>query len=333
MVHRRHKPPLVHARRLVFVNGAMALSRRRFVQGSLAAGLTTAMGGLPLSMIDAHASAPSFQPVVDGWSDSGYHLAWIGHSTVLMRLAGVTVLTDPILFDRVGIHLFGATIGPRRLLDPALSPSAIPKPDIILLSHAHMDHMDMASLMFLAERDPGTIDVITAKNTMDVIEHLPWASLQEIDWGERSDLHGIRFDALPVKHFGWRLPGEADRAKRHRDGRSFNAYLIRVGGRRFVFGGDTAYTESFREVAAIGGIDVAMMPIGAYDPWRAVHCTPEEAIAMADMMGTATILPMHTMTFKQGRESFQEPIRRFHTALARSEAVAGYYHIGQTFTA
>ena len=291
------------------------------------------MGGLPLSMVDASASTPSFQPVLSDWSDDGYHIAWIGHSTVLMRFGGVTILTDPILYNRIGVHIFGATIGPRRLLSPALAPSEIPTPDIILLSHAHMDHMDIASLTFLAERSPGTIDVITAKNTMDVIEDLPWASLQEIDWGERADLHGIRVDALPVTHFGWRLPGEADRAKRHRDGRSFNAYLIRVGGKRFVFGGDTAYTESFREVATVGGIDVAMMPFGAYDPWRAVHCTPEEAVAMADMMGTSTIVPMHTMTFKQGRESFQEPIRRFHAALQRSDAVAGYYHIGQTFTA
>jgi len=290
------------------------------------------MGGLPLAHIDAKASVPSFQPVVDSWSTEGYHLAWLGHSTVLMRLGGVTILTDPILFDRVGVRIFGATIGPRRLVEPALAPSEVPVPDIILLSHAHMDHMDMASLTYLAERSPGRIAVITAKNTMDVIDHLPWASLQEMDWGERADMQGIRFDAIPVRHFGWRLPGEADRAKRHRDGRSFNAYLIRVGGKRFVFGGDTAYTESFREVGELGGIDVAMMPIGAYDPWIAVHCTPEEAVAMSDMMGAATILPMHTMTFKQGRESFDEPIRRFHAALEQSDAVAGYYHIGQTFS-
>ena len=299
----------------------------------MATGALASIGGLPLIGTDATASTPSRQPAPQDWSTEDHHIAWIGHSTLLMNLRGKIVLTDPVLYKHVGINILGATIGPRRLVEPALAPSQIPTPDIILLSHAHMDHMDWASLKFLAERDPGKIDVITAKNTMDVIEELPWKSLQEIDWGERADLHGIRFDALPVKHFGWRVPGDPDRRSRHKGGRSFNAYLIRAGGKRFVFGGDTAYTESFKDVAVVGDIDVAMMPVGAYDPWRSVHCTPEEAVAMAEMMGTKTVIPMHTMTFKQGRSPYDEPIRRFHKAITSSDALAGYYHIGETFRA
>jgi len=250
-----------------------------------------------------------------------------------MNIHGTIVLTDPVLFDRVGVRFLGNTIGPYRLTRPALTAEEIPTPDLVLLSHAHMDHMDLASLEFLTERDPGKIHVITSKNTSDVIEDLEWASVREIDWGENAMLGGLSIDALPVKHFGWRVPGEADRSRgQKKTGRSYNAYLITSNGKRIVFGGDTAYTESFKDLASLGGIDVAAMPIGAYQPWIHVHCTPEQALQMSTEMGAASMLPMHCMTFRQGTEKFSDaPTRLIHHMPLFGDVAVGYHHIGETY--
>lgn len=273
------------------------------------------------------------RPTPSAWNDSELTLAWIGHSTVLINFHGVTILTDPILFDRIGVPMFGTVIGPGRLTEPALAPEELPVPDIVLLSHAHMDHMDYPSLAYLTQRSPGQIDCLTSFNTMDVIADLPWKSLQEVDWGGEATLRGIRFDAIPVKHFGWRYPWERDRSRDpNRGGRSWNAWLMRANGRKLVFGGDTAMTDSFAELAPLGGIDCAIMPIGAYDPWRSVHCTPEEAIEMALMMKAKTIVPIHCMTFRQGRDGFANPPRRFIAAMKETPTIkAGYATIGSTF--
>jgi len=275
---------------------------------------------------------PSYAPQPSAWSSDGISIAWIGHSTLLMNIHGTIVITDPVLFNRIGVRFLGNTIGPYRLTRAALTPENIPTPDIILLSHAHMDHMDLASLEFLSERDPGKIQVITAKNTANVIEDLEWASLREVDWGERIDVGPLRFDALPVTHFGWRVPGEPDRAKGQRKtGRSFNAYLITSNGKRIVFGGDTAYTEAFKDLASLGGIDVAAMPIGAYQPWISVHCTPEQALQMSAEMGASLMLPMHCMTFRQGTEKFTDaPRRLIHHMPTFADVKVGYHHIGET---
>lgn len=310
-------------------------TRRSFLRSWFGSGAMAAAGTALVGPARAKASPVEHRPVPGMWKDDELTVAWIGHSTVLINFHGVKILTDPILFDRIGLNFFGGTIGPARITEPALSPDDIPTPDIVLLSHAHMDHMDVPSLEFLTQRSPGTIDCITAHRTSDVIEHLPWKSIQEMDWTAKYTLRGIRFDALPVKHFGWRYPWEQDRSKgQGKSGRSYNAYLLRANGKRLVFGGDTAYTESFRTLAQLDGIDVAIMPIGAYQPWHSVHCTPEEAVDMANMMKARHFLPIHCMTFRQGTETFQAPIKRLFQAIKDSptDMKLGYAFIGQTFT-
>ncbi|MCU0329447.1 MAG: MBL fold metallo-hydrolase [Candidatus Kapabacteria bacterium] len=302
-------------------------TRRRFL------GFLSALGLVGLPAQASTPIPPPHTPQPERWRRDDITVAWIGHSTVLIRFFDTLILTDPVLFNRVGVSIFGLTLGPARLTRPALQPEAMPTPDIVLLSHAHMDHMDRRSLEFLTERAPGRIACLTARNTADVIEDLPWKSLDEADWGEHRSLHDISFEALPVRHFGWRLPGEGDRAKGHRAGRSFNAWLLRAHGRSIVFGGDTAYTDSFAGLADRGGVDVAIMPIGAYDPWIAVHCTPEEAVRMAAAMKARCVLPIHTMTFRQGREAFNEPMERFLAAVnTHPSMAAGITNVGQTFS-
>jgi L-ascorbate metabolism protein UlaG (beta-lactamase superfamily) len=152
----------------------------------------------------------------------------------------------------------------------------------ILFSHAHMDHMDYETLSTIVNKYPNEIDCITAYNTADVIAELEWKSLQEIDWNEETELLGLKFKALEVKHFGWRYPWERDRSKGYMiDGRSFNAVLIEKNGKKILFGGDTAYHELFKSLSG-ENIEIAIVPIGAYNPWKKNHCNPEEALIMAN---------------------------------------------------
>ena len=297
----------------------------------------TAIGTLfaPLFFRSKVQAAPyiklNYKPEPAEWNDQDLTLAWIGHSTVLINFYGTWILTDPVLFDRIGIYLFGGSIGPSRLTPPALKINEIRKPDIILLSHAHMDHMDYPTLKYFAEEYPDQIDVITAYLTKDVIEDLYWKSLTVMDWQDKLILQDIKFKALEVKHFGWRFPWEKDRSRGYmKDGRSYNAYVLEKNGKRILFGGDTALTEKLPN-AINEPIDIAIMPVGAYDPWRRNHCNPEEALHMAGEANAKYFIPIHTKTFKQSVEPFDEPINWLKKSAANYPIKLGLEEIGQTF--
>ena len=216
---------------------------------------------------------------------------------------------------------------------PALTVDEIPKPDIILLSHAHMDHMDYETLSTIVGKYPNQIDCITAYNTADVIAELEWKSLQEIDWNEETELQNIKFKALEVKHFGWRYPWEKDRSKGYMsDGRSFNAVLMEKNGKKILFGGDTAYHDLFKPLKD-ENIEIAIVPIGAYEPWRKNHCNPEEALIMADEhIGAKYFIPIHTKTFKQGSEPIDEPLTWLNNSAPNYNIKLAIDDIGKTFT-
>lgn len=266
------------------------------------------------------------------WKDDEINIAWLGHSTVLINFFGVKILTDPVLYERIGLYFLGLTWGPSRFTFPALTIDEIPKPDIILLSHAHMDHMDYKTLLDMTEKFPAEIDCLTAFNTMDVIADLKWKSLQEIDWNEEVMIRDIRFKAYEVQHFGWRYPWERDRSKGFfENGRSYNAYQISHNGKNILFGGDTAMTDKFNEVNE--NIEVAIMPIGAYRPWRKNHCNPEEALIMAtEHLKAKYFIPIHTKTFKQGTEPINEPLEWLIKSSVNYPVKIAINDIGQTFT-
>jgi L-ascorbate metabolism protein UlaG (beta-lactamase superfamily) len=269
-------------------------------------------------------------PQPSTWSNDSITAAWIGHSTILMNFFGVNIITDPVMSSRIGLSLGGLfTIGPKRLVEPALKVSELPRIDLILLSHAHMDHLDLPTL----DDFDRSIPIVMAKNTYDVIERLGFTSVREIDWGETITAAGIRIEALKVSHFGWRFPWEEDRSKGNMDGRSYNAYLLTRNGRTILFGGDTAFQEMFTAIKDRGIlIDVAMMPIGAYDPWIRVHANPEQAVEMARHAGASVILPMHWNTFIQSDEPRHEPIERLHAAASAAGIAVALDTVGQTWS-
>lgn len=276
---------------------------------------------------------PNFKPEPSKWKDDEINIAWIGHATVLINFYGTIILTDPVFYERVGVSILGMTFGPSRFTHPALTIDEIPKPDIVLLSHAHMDHMDYETLYTLTDNFPNEINCLTAYNTADVIAELKWKSLQEIDWNEEAQIGEIKFKAYEVKHFGWRYPWEKDRSKGYmHDGRSFNAVTLEKNGMKILFGGDTAYHDLFKQLKE-ENIEVAIMPIGAYNPWKRNHCNPEEALIMADEhIGAKYFIPIHTKTFKQGSEPIDEPLTWLNDSIPKYKIKLAIDDIGKTFT-
>jgi L-ascorbate metabolism protein UlaG (beta-lactamase superfamily) len=274
--------------------------------------------------------APAFaKPEPVKWNDAQVTAAWIGHATVLINFFGVKILTDPVLFPRIGIRLPGLTIGPKRLTAPALLFHELPQIDLILLSHAHFDHFDLRTL----HRFDENTSVITAPQTADLLRWTRLRDVTELRWGETKVLNtgsqtkgNIGISAFQVKHWGAR--------KQRDDYRGYNGYLIESrsrGRRRILFGGDTAMTDSFARLPQRGGIDLAIMSIGAYNPWIHSHCTPEQAVAMATDAGAQFIMPVHHQTFRLSFEPLREPIERFQAALSKTPERIALREIGETF--
>lgn len=248
-------------------------------------------------------SPAPFTPHPKRWPDNGLHAAWLGHSTVLLKIDGFTILTDPVLGERCGIRVGPVTVGIKRLVEPALARTQLPHIDLILLSHAHFDHFDLPTLRSLERA--GTA-VVTAKNTSDLLRVHRYHSVQEVAWNERVRVGPLTIQGLKVNHWGARVRTDVHRG--------FNGYLIESGRRRVVFGGDTAFTDSFRSVRGSRPVDLAIMPIGAYDPWIYVHCNPEQAWKMGHDCGAEHLLPVHHQTFRLSREPYLEPAERFVSA-------------------
>jgi L-ascorbate metabolism protein UlaG (beta-lactamase superfamily) len=268
--------------------------------------------------------APAFaKPEPRKWNDARVTMAWLGHSTVLINFFGIKILTDPVLFPRIGIRLPGFTIGPKRLVAPALKFDELPRIDIVLLSHAHFDHFDLRTL----DRFDEHTTVITAPRTRDLLSWTRLRDVIELRWGERKRVDTptgeIYILALRVKHWG---------ARKQRDThRGYNGYLLERNGRRIIFTGDTAMTNGFAELREQGGIDLAIMSIGAYNPWIRSHCTPEQAIEMANAAGAQFIMPVHHQTFRLSFEPLREPIERFEDALRTEPGRIALREIGETF--
>ncbi len=240
-----------------------------------------------------------------------------------MYFFGIKLLTDPVLFPRIGIRLPGLTLGPKRLTAPALTVRDLPKIDIVLLSHAHFDHFDMRTL----HRIDRSAAVITALRTRDLLRWTRFRKVSELHWNEKKSIATfagrIDITAFCVKHWG---------ARKRRDRfRGYNGYVIERNNHRIIFSGDTTLSDSFAQLRAFGAIDLAIMPIGAYNPWIHSHCTPEQAVQMANDAGARFIMPVHHQTFRLSAEGFREPIERFKAALHKTPERIALREIGETF--
>ncbi|MDH4069221.1 MAG: MBL fold metallo-hydrolase [Ignavibacteria bacterium] len=272
---------------------------------------------------------PDLRPDPSSWDDHTITAAWIGHATVLINFFGTWIVTDPVLSERIGVDVLRLfTVGPKRLVRPALQFDDLPPIDLVLLSHGHMDHMDTPTIRLFNRDTP----VVIAKHTLDIIEDYGFQEIYELDWNEYAQIGDVRIEALEVRHFGWRFPWEEDRSRGNPAGRSYNAYLISKNGKHLLFGGDTAYQEYFRKLGERGiPIELAMMPIGAYDPWIHSHANPEQALEMCGHMNARAMMPIHWNTFIQSDEPTAEPMQRLLAAAGDDRPSVALTRIGETW--
>ena len=240
---------------------------------------------------------PAQRPDPGLWPSDRLTVAWLGHATVLLNLHGSWLLTDPALERRIGIGRGLAKLGPQRLVEPALRPPELPALHAVLLSHAHMDHTDLGTLRFL-RRD---IPVVVQPGNRDLVRR--FRRVHELAWGEHVELSGVRIESTEARHWGARMVTD--------NHRGYGGYLLQKAGCTVLFAGDTAYTDVLTPLGQRERVHLAILPIGAYDPWINNHASPEQAWAMFKRLGAEYVLPVHHSTFRLSREPVDEPIRRF----------------------
>jgi L-ascorbate metabolism protein UlaG (beta-lactamase superfamily) len=255
------------------------------------------------------------------WTSGGITISWIGHSTFLINLDGTMILTDPVFSDKVGPSLLGlATVGLRRYVPPALSFAQLPPLDLVLVSHAHMDHYDIPSLKLLRRDQP----IIMARDNTEFVADESFTHIQELDWGQSAEVDGVRVEAIPVRHWGRRYPWDEERG--------YNGLLITKGKRSVLFAGDTAHTDQI--AAALKGRrpEVAILPIGGYQPYIHSHASPEQAWDMFHAIRAAHFIPMHWRTFRMSHERPFEPFERLTSAVNGTASRVALHRIGETWS-
>ena len=255
------------------------------------------------------------------WPDDALTIANLGHATLLMNYFGVSVITDPTLFNRIGLAVDSLfTIGPRRLAAPPLPPSALQAVEVILITHAHMDHLDLPSLKAL----PKSATVIACSKCSALIRPLGFNDVRELKWGESSMVNGLQVTAMGARHWGKRWPP-------YGTDYGFNSYVLKRDGHRMLYACDSAVTDLFAALHT-DPPEVAAFSISAYDPFIWNHANPEQVWSMFEQTGAQYLVPIHWGTFKLSREPMTEPLQRLIAAAGNQSDRIVLRHIGARWT-
>ena len=219
-------------------------------------------------------------------------VTWIGHASFLIQAEGMSLLIDPNWAKWLKVI--------KRMKLPGLHLHELPDIDLVLVTHAHFDHLDRKTLREVAADQP----IVVPFEVGNLVHDLGFHSVNELHYWETFEHGPLRITLTPAHHWGARML--------HDSHRGFGGYIIEVGGRTIYHCGDTAYFEGFREIGARHRIDVALLPIGAYDPpsGREVHMNPEEALKAFVELGAKRMVPMHFGTFRLSYEPLHEPPER-----------------------
>ena len=258
--------------------------------------------------------AENWRRCVDKVDPRRMFVTWIGHSTVLIQAGGINILTDPIYAARASPFSFA---GPRRIRDPGIRFDDLPKIDLILVSHDHYDHMDLATLRRLWERDRPLIVSSLGNDTI-----LRGAGISSVtrDWGGRVAVRpGIEVIVERVHHWGSRWMADRNRAL-------WSGFTVTLPGGNLFFAGDTGAGDMRwpGEAARHGPIRLALIPIGAYQPREVMsgnHIGPVEATEIFQRLGAAYGLGVHWGTFQLSAEGIDEPARLL-AATTRAHGIA-----------
>ena len=234
--------------------------------------------------------------------DRELRVTLINHSTVLLQQSGLQILTDPIWSERASPLV---SIGPRRRRSTGVQWEDLPRIDLVLLSHNHYDHLDVATLRRLGERRESQF--VVPLGVARLLRSRRIGPVHELDWGESLSLGEVRIHGVPAIHFSGR--GIFDRNRT-----LWCGYMIEAGGRLVYFAGDTAFGEHFALIRErFGPPHLALLPVGAYDPrWfmSPVHMASEEAVRAHEILAAGTSIAIHYGTFQLGDEAVDTPKKR-----------------------
>ncbi|MBS0254147.1 MAG: MBL fold metallo-hydrolase [Proteobacteria bacterium] len=255
-------------------------------------------------------------------------ITMVGHATVLIQAGGLNILTDPVWSERASPLRHA---GPRRVTVPGIALADLPPIDAVLLSHNHYDHLDLATLRLL-HRQHAPLIVTPLGNDTIVRRRIADARLVALDWGQNAVLPGgAQAWAVPALHWSSRGPRDRRMAL-------WGGFMLQAAGRLIYFAGDTGYGTGaiFRRLRAqFGPVDIALLPIGAYDPrWfmAAQHTDPAEAVAIMQHLEAKRALGIHWGTFKLTDEPREDPLAQLDAALAAQRIEPGRFialHPGQ----
>ncbi|RYD33647.1 MAG: MBL fold metallo-hydrolase [Verrucomicrobiaceae bacterium] len=234
-----------------------------------------------------------------------FRVTWIGHASYLVQTEGVNVLIDPVWAKWLGFV--------KRVREPGLHIEELPPIHLVLISHAHFDHLHLGSLARVAGGQP----IITPRGVGPLVARRGFGEVVELDYWEKVMCGPLEITFTPSKHWGARMVHDVHRG--------FGGFLIRNSAGRTVFHcGDSAYFDGFQRIGDAADIDLAMMPIGAYESMsgREVHMNPEEAVAAFNDMKAKHMIPMHYGTFPLGGELMHEPLERL-ARITKSSGLIG----------
>ena len=227
-------------------------------------------------------------------------VTFIGHSTVLIQTPFGNILTDPVYSERASPVSFA---GPRRARKPAVLFGDLPPIALVLLSHNHYDHCDLATLRAIEDRWHPT--VVTPLGNTGLLKKAGVRRIEEIDWWQDAARVPLSVMLTPAQHFSARTPFDRNRAL-------WGSFVIRLGERQIFFAGDSGYAYHFTQIRERAGApDLALLPIGAYEPrWfmKDIHMNPAEAVQAHLDLGAARSIGMHFGTFQLTLEAIDDPV-------------------------
>jgi L-ascorbate metabolism protein UlaG (beta-lactamase superfamily) len=233
---------------------------------------------------------------------SGLRVTWFGHSTLLLEVDGLRILTDPVFGMRASPFSFA---GPKRFHPAPATIDQLPPLDVVLLTHDHHDHLNPESIRALAKR---RVPFVTSLGVGARLEPLGVDAelITELDWWEEHPMLGgaLTFTATPAQHFSGRSLRDRNKVS------LWSSFVIATAKRKLFFSGDTGLTNELREIGMrYGPFDLSMIEIGAWHPaWGSIHLGPENALKAFEMLGGGTLVPIHWGTFDLALHPWDEPI-------------------------
>lgn len=250
-------------------------------------------------------TAPNLARLASAPNDS-FQLTWIGHSTWLIQIGGLNVVTDPIWSTHCGPLPLPRL---RRASPPGVPFDSLPPIDAVVLTHSHYDHCDVPTL----KRFGASPDYFVPTGLAPLVRRCGGEHIHEAEWGQTLTLRRLRMTALPAQHFAARTLFDRNRSL-------WCGWLFEAAGKRVLFAGDTGNAPCFAELGAwLGHVDLAILPIGAYQPrWfmRPVHCDPAGAVQLHRELRARRSVATHWGTFSLADEKLGEPPAALRAALA-----------------